>query len=74
WEFLALSPPKKPGEWAIDLPADAFGNLEKGVLRAWAMDYSRHVLYRLPGDQQFTVGHDNNAQEPAADETANIRL
>jgi hypothetical protein len=74
WEFLALSSPKQPGEWAIDLPADTFGNLEKGVLRAWAMDYSRHVLYRLPGDQQFTVGHDNNAQEPAADETANIRL
>jgi hypothetical protein len=74
WEFLALSSPRKPGEWAIDLPGDAFGNLKKGVLRAWAMDYGRHVLYRLPGDQQFTVGYDNNAQEPAADETANIRL
>ena len=74
WEFLALSPPKKPGEWAIDLPADTFGNLQKGVLRAWAMDYGRHILYRLPGDQQFTIGYDNNAQEPAGDETAHIRL
>jgi hypothetical protein len=74
WEFLALSPPKQPGEWAIDLPADTFGNLQKGVLRAWAMDYGRHILYRLPGDQQFTLSYDNNAQEPAADETANIRL
>jgi hypothetical protein len=74
WEFLALSSPKQPGEWAIDLPADAFGNLEKGVLRAWAMDYGRHVLYRLPGDQQFTVSYDKNGQESAADETANIQL
>ena len=74
WEFLALSPPKKPGEWAIDLPADTFGNLQKGVLRAWAMDYGRHILYRLPGDQQFTLSYDKKAQEPAEDETAHIRL
>jgi len=74
WEFLALSSPKQPGEWAIDLPADTFGNLQKGVLRAWAMDYGRHILYRLPGDQQFTLSYDKKAQEPAEDETAHIRL
>jgi hypothetical protein len=74
WEFLALSSPKQPGEWAIDLPADTFGNLQNGVLRAWAMDYGRHILYRLPGDQQFTLSYDKKAQEPAADETANTRL
>ena len=60
WEFLALSSPQKRGEWEIDLPADAFGNLRSGVLRAWAMDFRRHVLYRLPGDQEFTVGYENS--------------
>ncbi len=55
WEFLALSAPQKRGEWEIDLPEDTFGNVDGRVLRAWAMDYSRHVLYRLPGDQEFVV-------------------
>ena len=56
WEFLAVSAPQKRGEWEIDLPAGTFGNLRSGVLRAWAMDYSRHILYPLPGDQKFIVG------------------
>ncbi len=55
WEFLALSAPQKRGEWEIDLPENTFRNLDGGVLRAWAMDYSRHTLYRLPGDQEFVV-------------------
>jgi hypothetical protein len=71
WEFLAVSAPKKRGEWEIDLPIGSFGNLSSGVLRAWAMDYRRHVLYRLPGDQQFIVSYENS---PAAEETADIRF
>ena len=55
WEFLALSGPQKPGEWEIDLPPDTFGAQRRGVVRAWALDFQRHVLYQLPGDQEFTV-------------------
>jgi hypothetical protein len=36
--------------------------------RAWAMDYSRHTLYRLPGDQEF-VG-----KKPAAETAKDIRF
>ena len=54
-EFLALSGPKRRGEWQIDLPRDTFGKLQSGILRAWAMDFNRHILYRLPGDQNFAV-------------------
>ena len=54
-EFLAVSGPQKRGEWEIDLPINTFGEIRSGVLRAWAMDFPRHVLYRLPGDQNFTV-------------------
>ncbi|MGC2577233.1 MAG: hypothetical protein WA376_06610, partial [Terrimicrobiaceae bacterium] len=55
WEFLAVSGPQKRGEWEIDLPSDTFGEQRSGVLRAWAMDFRRHVLYQLPGDQEFAV-------------------
>jgi hypothetical protein len=55
WEFLALSGPQKPGEWEIDLPPDTFGARRRGVVRAWGLDFQRHVLYQLPGDQEFTV-------------------
>jgi hypothetical protein len=54
-EFLALSGPQKPGEWEIDLPPDTFGTQRRGVLRAWGLDFQRHILYQLPGDQKFAV-------------------
>jgi hypothetical protein len=60
-EFLAVSGPQKRGEWEIDLPRDIFGDLRGGVLRAWAMDFRRHVLYQLPGDQNFTVISEPNS-------------
>ncbi len=68
WEFLALSAPQKRGEWEIDLPEDTFENMDRGVLRAWAMDYSRHILFRLPGDQEFVV------KKPAAETGKDIRF
>jgi hypothetical protein len=70
WQFLALSGPQKRGEWEIDLPADTFGERRHSVLRAWAMDFRRRVLYQLPGDQEFTVnsGMDRHFEEPAANE------
>ena len=65
-EFLAVSGPKKRGEWQIDLPNTTFGDLRSGVLRAWAMDFSRHVLYRLPGDQNFTaISEPNGEKDPS---------
>ena len=54
-EFLAVSGPQKRGEWNIDLPMNSFGEIRSGVLRAWAMDFPRRILYRLPGDQNFSV-------------------
>ena len=65
-EFLALSGPQKPGEWEIDLPPDTFGVQRRGVLRAWALDFQRHVLYQLPDDQEFTVASEMGRpfQEP----------
>jgi hypothetical protein len=60
FEFLAVSPPQKRGEWQIDLPIDAFGEVRRGVLRAWAMDFPRRILYRLPGDKSFTVSPEPN--------------
>jgi hypothetical protein len=57
-EFLAVSAPEKRGEWEIDLPPGAFGKLRSGVLRAWALDFRRRVLYQLPGDQMVTVNDD----------------
>ncbi len=75
WEFLAVSAPQKRGEWEIDLPAGTFGNVRSGVLRAWAMDYSRHILYPLPGDQKFIVGYENSsAKKPTAVEAGDIGL
>ncbi|MGB7792149.1 MAG: hypothetical protein WBL39_13155, partial [Terrimicrobiaceae bacterium] len=43
------------GEWEIDLPPDTFGSRRRGVLRAWGLDFQRHILYQLPGDQEFAV-------------------
>jgi hypothetical protein len=63
WEFLAISEPGKAGEWEIELPLETFGELRSGVLRAWAMDYRRRVLYRLPGDQNFTVVSEPNSEK-----------
>jgi catechol 2,3-dioxygenase-like lactoylglutathione lyase family enzyme len=54
-EFLPISGPRKRGEWEIDIPFVLLSQIRSGVIRAWAMDYPRHVLYRLPGDQRFTV-------------------
>ncbi|MET0253464.1 MAG: hypothetical protein ABW214_05485 [Terrimicrobiaceae bacterium] len=54
-EFLAVSAPQKRGEWNIDIPMNSFGEIRSGVLRAWAMDFPRRILYRLPGDQNFSV-------------------
>ena len=69
-EFLAVSAPQKRGEWEIDLPPGTFGAMRSGVLRAWAMDFSRRVLYQLPGDQNFTVTSEPNkpSEEPAVQE------
>jgi hypothetical protein len=55
WEFLALPGPQKRGEWEIDLPPDAFGERRRGVLRAWALDFRRRLLYQLLGDQEFAA-------------------
>jgi len=55
FEFLAVSAPQKRGGWEIELPPGTFGELRSGVLRAWAMDFRRRVLYRLPDDQEFLV-------------------
>ena len=67
WEFLALSGPHRRGVWEIDLPSNAFGEQRSGVLRAWALDFPRQVLYRLPGDQAFDVisETDRPIQKPA---------
>jgi hypothetical protein len=54
-EFLAISGPQKRGEWEVDLPLDAFGAVQSGIVRAWAMDFPRRVLYPLPGEQGFTT-------------------
>jgi len=69
-EFLAVSGPQKRGEWEINLPLGTFGEQRSGVLRAWAMDFRRHVLYQLPGDQEFTVISEPNrpSEELAAQE------
>jgi hypothetical protein len=69
-EFLAVSRPQKQGVWEINLPLGAFGELRSGILRAWAMDFRQHVLYQLPGDQEFTVisKPDRPSQELAARE------
>ena len=68
-EFLAVPAPQKQGEWEIDLPLDSFGELRSGVLRAWAMDYRRRVLYQLPGDQEFNV---IDSDEPAARSSSRV--
>jgi hypothetical protein len=67
WEFLAVSGPQKRGEWEIDLPPNAFGEQRSGVLRAWALDFPRQVLYQLPGDQEFAVisEMDRSIEKPA---------
>ena len=69
-EFLAVSGPQRQGEWEINIPLGAFGELLSGILRAWAMDFRQHVLYQLPGDQEFTVisKPDRPSQELAARE------
>jgi len=69
-EFLAVSGPQRRGEWEIDLPPGTFGDLRSGVLRAWAMDFRRHVLYQLPGDQEFIAISEPNrpSEELAAQE------
>jgi hypothetical protein len=69
-EFLAVSAPQERGEWKIDLPPDTFGAMRNGVLRAWAMDFSRRVLHQLPGDQNFTVTSEPNkpSEAPAVQE------
>jgi hypothetical protein len=66
-EFLAVSRPQKRGEWEINLPPGTFGELRSGVLRAWAMDFRRQVLYQLPGDQKFTaISEPNRPSEELA--------
>ena len=60
FEFLAVSDPQKRGKWQINLPIDAFGAMQEGVLRAWAMDFPRRILYRLPGDKSFTKNAEPN--------------
>ena len=54
-EFLAVPAPQKRGQWEMDLPLGSFGELRSGVLRAWALDFRRRVLYQLPGDREFNV-------------------
>jgi hypothetical protein len=66
-EFLAVSRPQKRGEWEINLPPGAFEELRNGVLRAWAMDFRRGVLYQLPSDQKFTaISEPNRPSEELA--------
>ena len=55
---------RKSGENGLSIfPMNTLGEMRSGVLRAWAMDFPRRILYRLPGDQNFSVmpsltGHD----------------
>ena len=74
WEFLALSEPGRRGSWEIDLPLGTFGDLRSGVLRAWAMDYRRGVLYRLPGDQKFIVIYNNSPSKEPDDKAGDSQL
>jgi hypothetical protein len=74
WEFLAISKPDRRGRWEIELPLGTFGDLHSGVLRAWAMDYRRHVLYRLPGDQNFIVIYKNTPSINPDDEAEDSQL
>jgi hypothetical protein len=53
WEFLAVPEPQQSGRWEIDLPDGLFAGQEHGTLRAWAMDFRKRKLYRLPGDRAF---------------------
>jgi hypothetical protein len=68
-EFLAVSEPRKRGEWKSELPLNTFQG--SGVLRAWAMDFRRRILYRLPDDQKIIVSSSN---EPEAEETDQSQL
>ena len=74
WEFLAISDPGKGGDWEIELPLRTFGDGHSGVLRAWAMDYRRHVLYRLPGDQKFIVIYKNSPPKGSEDNAGGDHL
>jgi hypothetical protein len=74
WEFLAISDPGKGGDWEIELPLGTFGDRHSGVLRAWAMDYRRHVLYRLPGDQKFIVIYKNSLPKGSEDNAGGDHL
>lgn len=74
WEFLAISDPGKGGDWDIELPLGTFGDRHSGVLRAWAMDYRRHVLYRLPGDQKFIVIYKNTPPKGSEDNAGGDHL
>jgi hypothetical protein len=65
-EFLAVSGPQKRGEWELDLPVDALNASQSGILRAWAMDFQRRVLYPLPGDQHFTLPSESTKSPEAA--------
>jgi hypothetical protein len=60
-EFLPISGPRKRGEWEIEIPFVLFSQMRGGVIRAWAMDYPRRMLYQLPGDQRFTVPPEQDA-------------
>jgi hypothetical protein len=72
WEFLAISEPTKGGDWEIELPLGTFR--DSGVLRAWAMDYRRHVLYRLPGDQKFIAIYKNGPSREPDEKAADSQL
>jgi hypothetical protein len=54
-EFLAVSEPRRRGEWEIELPLETFANSSSAVVRAWSMDFRRRVLYRLPDDQTIVA-------------------
>jgi hypothetical protein len=54
-EFLAVCEPPQSGQWEIELTSDNLEHLGNGILRAWAMDFRRRVLYRLPEDQSIVA-------------------
>jgi hypothetical protein len=55
WEFLAVPEPQPSGAWEIDLPNELFAGQGRGTFRAWAMDFRKRKLYRLPGDKAFAA-------------------
>jgi hypothetical protein len=53
-EMLEDMPLAEWGTWQAELPSNTFGNQTSGTVAAWAYDYERNNLYRIPGDHELS--------------------